>query len=139
MTPFEWIWDTSLAALLSMYTFQPGDTIYIDTGAYSLYQNVTLGSQFSGVRIIGAGQREVTPSVTGSAALDDGPVAFWRLGDSGGPTAADSSGNGYNGSYAGNVTPDSNAPTNDGAAHFDGDGSYVTVPYAPALQPRRGR
>ena len=118
-----------------MYTFQPGDTIYIDTGAYDLYENVTLGPQFTGVRIIGAGQRQVTPSVTGVDVLADGPVAFWRLGDAGGATAADSSGNGYNGSYVGDVAPDTDTPTNDGAAYFSGDDSYVTVPYSPAFHP----
>ncbi len=125
----------SLTGLLSMYTFHPGDTIYIDTGAYDLYKNVTLGPQFSGVRIVGAGPRQVTPSLDGSAVLADGPVAFWRLGDFGGPTAVDASGNGYNGTYVGEVTPDPNAPSNDGAAYFNGDGSEVTVPYAPALNP----
>jgi hypothetical protein len=125
----------SLSGLLSIYTFHPGDTIYIDTGAYDLYKNVTLGPEFSGVRIVGAGPREVTPSVDGSAVLADGPIAFWRLGDAGGTTAVDATGDGYNGTYVGDVTPEPNAPTNDGAGDFHGDGSYVTVPDTADLEP----
>ncbi len=94
-----------------------------------------LGPQFTGVRIVGAGPREVTPSLDGSAVLADGPVAFWRLGDAGGSTAVDATGNGYNGTYVGNVTPDPNAPSKDGAAYFDGQGSYVTISDAAALNP----
>jgi Concanavalin A-like lectin/glucanases superfamily len=89
----------------------------------------------SGVRIIGAGPQEVAPDLDGSAVLADGPVAFWRLGDAGGATAADATGNGYNGTYIDDVTPLSAAPTNDGAALLTGAGSYVSVPYSPALNP----
>jgi Concanavalin A-like lectin/glucanases superfamily len=127
----------SLTGLLSFYTFHPGDTIYIDTGAYDLVRNVTLGPAFRGVHIVGAGPREVTPSLVESAVLADGPVAFRRLGDAGGTTAADATGNGYNGTYVGNVTPDPNAPSNDGAAYFNGQNSYVNVPYAAALAPNQ--
>ncbi len=125
----------SLSALLSMYTFHPGDTIYVDTATYNFARNITLGPAFSGVRIIGAGPQEVAPSLDGSAVLADKPVAFWRLGDAGGIAAVDATGNGYDGTYVGDVTPISNAPTNDGAALFAGPGSYVTVPYSPALNP----
>jgi hypothetical protein len=125
----------SLYTLLSLYTFHPGDTIYVDTGAYAQVNNVVLGPQDSGVNIVGPGTRQVTPSLTGAAVLADGPVAFWRLGDAGGTTAADSSGNGYSGTYVGDATPDPDSPTNDGAALFNGQESYVTVPYAPALEP----
>ena len=96
----------SLAGLLSMYTFHAGDTIYVDTGAYALVRNIVLGPQYSGVRIVGPGPREVTPSLTGGAVLADGPVAFWRLGDASGGTAVDATGNGYDGTYVGGLTPD---------------------------------
>jgi len=33
-----------------------------------------------------------------------GPVGYWRLGESDGPTAGDGSGNGLNGAYHGNPT-----------------------------------
>jgi hypothetical protein len=37
-----------------------------------------------------------------SVVLAKGPVAYWRLGEASGPTAADASGNGYDGKYRGN-------------------------------------
>jgi len=39
-----------------------------------------------------------------SYVLAKGPVGYWRLGEASGPTAADSSGNGYDGTYLGNPT-----------------------------------
>jgi Concanavalin A-like lectin/glucanases superfamily len=38
------------------------------------------------------------------AVLADKPLAYWRLGESVGPTACDSSGNGRTGTYVGNIT-----------------------------------
>ncbi len=43
----------SLEALLSAYTFVPGDVIHVDTGNYSLLRNLVLGPQDSGVTIEG--------------------------------------------------------------------------------------
>ena len=45
----------SLAALLAAYGsgFQPGDTIYVDTGSYNEVRNLVLGPQLSGVTIQG--------------------------------------------------------------------------------------
>src|SRR6516225_7917902 len=37
-----------------------------------------------------------------SVVLAKGPVGYWRLGEGAGPTASDSSGNGYDGIYFGN-------------------------------------
>jgi hypothetical protein len=39
-----------------------------------------------------------------SVVLAKGPVGYWRLGEGAGPTASDSSGNGYDGVYLGNPT-----------------------------------
>ena len=50
----------SLAALSRAYSFQAGDTIYVDTGSYQSLRNIRLGPQASGVRIqgpTGAGTR----------------------------------------------------------------------------------
>ena len=54
----------NLAALLAAYDFEPGDTIYVDNGTYSLLRDVVLLPQDSGVTIVG-------PSI-GAAVLDRG-------------------------------------------------------------------
>jgi parallel beta-helix repeat protein len=43
----------SLAALFALYDLDPGDTIYLDAGTYNLAKNIVIGSQDSGVRIVG--------------------------------------------------------------------------------------
>ncbi len=43
----------SLVALLALYDLDPGDTIYLDAGTYSLAKNIVIGSQDAGVRIVG--------------------------------------------------------------------------------------
>lgn len=58
------------------------------------------------------------------------PVGYWRLGETSGTTAADSSGNGYNGTYTngptlnqvGGLTADENA-----SASYDGSDDYVSI------------
>ncbi|MGH9268173.1 MAG: LamG-like jellyroll fold domain-containing protein, partial [Acidimicrobiales bacterium] len=69
--------------------------------------------------------------------LADGPVAYWRLGEASGTTAADSSGNGRTGSYLGGVTlstPGAIATDAGTAATFNGTSGYVDVANNPALQ-----
>ena len=44
----------NLAALLRAYSFDYGDTIYVDAGDYTLYSDAVLQPQHSGVQIIGA-------------------------------------------------------------------------------------
>jgi YD repeat-containing protein len=72
--------------------------------------------------------------------LADGPVGYWRLGETSGTTASDSSGNGNNGTYLNGVSlgaagaiPD----IADKAASFDGVDDYVQVPNSAALNPTR--
>ena len=43
----------SLAALFRAYRLEPGDTVHVDTGTYSLIQNLVLTDQHSGVTIEG--------------------------------------------------------------------------------------
>src|SRR6266567_2728448 len=50
----------SLAALLNVYKFKAGDTIYVDSGTYNIPTQIVLNAQDSGVsgnpvRIVGAG------------------------------------------------------------------------------------
>ncbi len=65
-----------------------------------------------------------------TAVLADNPKAYWRLGETAGPQAADTSGNGRTATYvnttlgvAGAVPADSN-----GAAYFNGNNSYLNLP-----------
>lgn len=79
------------------------------------------------------------PARAGYAAevLADSPEAYWRLGEASGSTvAADSSGTGRDGTYAGGVTlGEAGAPSSevDTAARFDGTDDYVTIPDAAAF------
>jgi serine protease AprX len=66
-----------------------------------------------------------------AAVLGDGPLGYWRLGEAGGTTAADASGNGRSGAYTGGFTlgaTDALSADPDGAAAFDGVSGVVTVP-----------
>ena len=96
----------SLTGLFSLYPLNPGDTVYVDTGAYQLVRNLVLGTQFSGVRIIGAGDRVVNPIWTAAPFLQmiRSPSGDWAM--LAARTAVDATGNGYNGTYIGTVTPD---------------------------------
>src|SRR4051812_44757237 len=63
--------------------------------------------------------------------LDDLPLAYWRLGELSGTSAADSSGNAHNGTYAGTFglgQAGGVACDNDPAAKFDGSTSWVSIP-----------
>ena len=63
----------SLAALLRAYDLDAGDTVYVDTGVYSLATNIVLDAQDSGVRIQG-------PQVVGhTATLNRGNTADGRV------------------------------------------------------------
>jgi hypothetical protein len=62
--------------------------------------------------------------------LAKGPVAYWRLGENAGPTAADETSNGYDGGYFGNPTfgtPGAIADDPDTAVQFNGM-DYVEIP-----------
>ena len=69
-----------------------------------------------------------------NAVLADHPVGYWRLGESGGATAADSSGFGRDGTYIGGVTlgvPGAIPADPNTAVRFDGSGSYVDIAGGP--------
>lgn len=74
-----------------------------------------------------------TPYAT--VVLADGPVAYWRLGDSGG-TAADATGNGHSGAVMGGVTAGQTALIKDAdpSMTFDGATGYVEVPDSATLR-----
>ena len=67
-----------------------------------------------------------------AAVLADGPLAYYRLGDSSGTTMTDSSGNGRNGTYAGSPTlgaPGLVIGDTDTAVTFNGTSQQAQVPY----------
>lgn len=66
----------------------------------------------------------------------DGPVGYWRLGESSGTTASDASGNGLSGTYTGGVTLAQSGSLEgdaDTAALFDGTDDYMSVAHAVTL------
>lgn len=67
--------------------------------------------------------------------MEDSPRAFWRLNENSGPTAIDSSGNGYNGTYVGSPTFSQSDPITDGedgAVQFPFN-AYVDAGTGPAI------
>lgn len=62
--------------------------------------------------------------------LADNPVGYWRLGESEGTTAADSSGNDHHGAYEGDPTLGVTGLIDDPdlAVELGGDGDYVEIP-----------
>jgi hypothetical protein len=70
--------------------------------------------------------------------LADSPLAYWRLGESGGTTASDSSGFNRTGTYQNTPTlaqPGALAGDANAAVAFNGSDEYMGVPYAAALNP----
>lgn len=71
-----------------------------------------------------------------SEVLADSPLAYWRLGDTSGTTATDSSGNSKNGTYSGGYTLNTTGLLTsdvDKAVAFDGSSGMVTVADATDL------
>jgi hypothetical protein len=69
--------------------------------------------------------------------LGDGPLGYWRLGETGSSAAADQTGL-HPGAYVGGTVlglPGALAADPDTAAGFDGLSGYASVPYAAALNP----
>jgi len=69
--------------------------------------------------------------------LADGPIAYWRLGESSGTTAVDTTGNGHTGTYLGGVTlgvPAALVGDTDTAARFNGSNGMVQVPDSAPLR-----
>jgi hypothetical protein len=72
------------------------------------------------------------------AVLADSPLAYWRLGEASGTSAADASGNNRTGSYLNTPTlgaPGALSGDANTAVGFDGTNEYVNVPYSAALNP----
>lgn len=81
------------------------------------------------------GVLRATPPTLSESILASSPLAYWRLGETVGPTAVDQTGR-FHGQYTGGVTlGESSALVGDAdtAARFDGATGYVRVPYNAAL------
>jgi hypothetical protein len=91
-------------------------------------------------------QANIADDPYSAVVLAKGPVGYWRLDESGGPTAVDASGKGVNGAYHGNPTfgePGAIAGSADTAIRLNGfsSGDYVEIPDmdgAPFSQPTSG-
>jgi hypothetical protein len=69
------------------------------------------------------------PGIYDIEVLSDSPEAYWKLNDTTGTTAVDSSGNGRDGTYVGGYTLGQSLANLDGAVQFDGSSGYISVPY----------
>ena len=91
-------------------------------------------------------QANIATDPYSTVVLAKGPVGYWRLGESRGPVAADTSGNGFDGAYQGNPNlgePGAIAGSADTAIRLNGfsSGDYVEIPDrdgAPFSQPTSG-
>ncbi len=91
----------------------------------------------AGAGLVGFGRRSLARTLVASdqyssVVLAKGPVGYWRLGESAGPTASDASGNGSDGVYLGNPTfgqPGAIAGDPDTAVGLNGPSSrdYVEI------------
>ena len=73
-----------------------------------------------------------------SVVLADGPVAYWRLGESSGAAAADASGHGNAGSYVGSPSlgqAGALVGDPDTSVGLNGTSQFMEVPFAAALNP----
>ena len=112
------------------------ELVWNTTGYADATHTLDVRATDSGVNTLNGVQ--VIPSVDNSnpnayadAVLADGPVAYWRLGEASGSTAADSSGNGNSGTYTNGPTlgvPGVVARTLDTAVDFDGVNDFVNIP-----------
>jgi hypothetical protein len=150
---------TETAATFAFSSSEPGSSFSctLDDGASAAcaspvtYFGLAPGPHTFSVRAIDAvGNADPTPATRGwtvgathsplsDGAVGDAPVAYWRLDERSGTTAADDSGNGHTGAYVGRPTLGAaGGPVgSDGAVALDGATEYVEVPYSAALNPAR--
>jgi hypothetical protein len=90
-----------------------------------------------------AARRAGAASTYSQTVLAKRPIAYWRLGERSGPTAADATGHGHDGAFRGNPAfgvPGAIANDPDGAVRLDGRHDYVEVPNGIEFsQPASGR
>jgi hypothetical protein len=106
-------------------------------GSDSFTYKVNDGTADSNTATVSITVNAVTPTSYDQVVLADSPVAYWRLGEAGGTSAADASGNGNTGTYENG--PTLGAPGliggGDTAVSFDGVDDFVFVPDSASLSP----
>jgi hypothetical protein len=127
------------------YAIGATDTQNLGSGAYfnGLVDEVAIYPfALSNARVLAHYQTGKSAPLGGSpyasAILNDRPSGYWRLGETSGTTATDSSGYANNGSYGGGFTLGMggalvNDPNN--AARFDGTSADVLIPASASLNP----
>lgn len=101
----------------------PRDTTSDSTGNGDVGADVTTD-------VVGGGDGEAGTLSYAETVLSDGPIAYWRLDDTTTATAKDSSGNGYDGTYQGNVVlgvQGAIANDTDTAVQFDGSSAEMVA------------
>jgi parallel beta-helix repeat protein len=120
----------TIQGMLSAYDFEPGDIIRVDRGVYNLTTDIAIGNQDSGVTIVGFTGASNTAQWSTSV-LGDAPTHYYRLGESIGPVANDSSGNGNHATYENGIVLGSNGALDQDsntAVTFDGVDDQVRLP-----------
>src|SRR5439155_3012397 len=121
----------SLNALLGAYDLDPGDTVYVDTGYYSLPANVRITAQDSGVTILGPTSNAALSGAYSQTVLADAPSLYYRLDETGGTAALDSSGNTQPGAYINGVQlsqPGALLANSNQSIRLDGVNDYIDLP-----------
>ena len=136
----SYAWDLDGDGQFDDSTAQNPSFQYTVAGTYSARLRVTDNQGAPGFSspVTITAQSSGGPPGYSASVLADSPLAYWRLGESSGTSAADSSGNNRTGSYlatpslglAGALTGDPST-----AVGFDGSSEYVNVPYTAALNP----
>lgn len=109
-----------------------GYAVLVDGPPALIYiYSATLGWPAEGDGLTPGGGGGVSVPDYKSTIIADSPLAFWPLDDASGTTAADASGNAYDGTFSGGfglgLTPSINLP---GCSLFGGVDGCVTIPYA---------
>jgi len=126
------VWQPAPFNATSGYYESSWDTTGVADGGHSLEARATDSAAQTGTQTI-----SVTVSNTASeyaaAVLADGPIAYWRLGETSGTTATDLTGTGHNASYLNSPTlgvPGLIDTDSDKAVSFDGINDRTAVPDA---------